>query len=78
MGRSQAAPQPCSPEVNVYRPVLATPSRKEAGGQEMRRLFGETVGTKKLNLGKVVWRENKASSYHRLPEVPAPMAFWVL
>lgn len=44
----------------------------------MRRLFGETVGTKKLNLGKVVWRENKASSYHRLPEVPAPMAFWVL
>lgn len=44
----------------------------------MRRLFGETVGTKKLNLGKVVWRENKASSYHQLPEVPAPMAFWVL
>lgn len=29
--RSPDVTQACSPAVNVYRPVLATPSRKEAG-----------------------------------------------
>ena len=31
----------------------------------MGRLFGEVVGIKKLNLGRVVWRENNVSSDHR-------------
>lgn len=31
----------------------------------MGSLFGEVVGIKKLNLGRVVWRENKASFDHQ-------------
>lgn len=40
---------------------------KDARGEEKGRLFREVVGIKKLHLGKVVGRENEATSDH-LPQ----------